>query len=184
MPMKWKFVVVCAAVMVGGCGKNDVVKPPVPDAPVATPAGDWTHKELLEHLEKSGISFQVDRRFAGDLPRVDVRIKDAPLAYADYSRMATNEAAYDARITLLKSDREAKERAGAMGENGFAFGRFLFEGYKRDNLAVVRKAMDGALTDADMAGLRRKWEAQAAADEKERQESLKELERFGKEFDR
>lgn len=141
------FLFVASSVAATGCN---------PKGPTAAPPGkDWTHAELLAHLDKSRLKHTVEHRFGGSAfapPSVRIRLDDAPGAVS---------------IALEKDEQTAREKAGVGGDGAFAWGRFVFEGGK-DRLALVRKALDGKLTEAEVLALRRKRDddaAKAARDE-------------------
>ena len=92
------------------------------------PPADWTHKELVEHLEKKGLKFTTKRAVgSGSNPAME-------LTFSKTEYVGTE---------LFSSDKAAKEFAAASPVDSFSWGRFVFFSNKAsaDSLAKVKAAL-------------------------------------------
>ena len=96
----------------------------------AVPITEWTHKELLAHLEQKGKKY------------VAFRAKSLSMYFAkEGSGSAIGEEWAIGRfikgeedvllVSLVGKEQVAREQAGTMGDQGFSHGRFLFQGQPR-----------------------------------------------------
>lgn len=90
-----------------------VVPPPVPMFPPA----DWTHKELAEFLTKKGVPGVELVALAG-VDAIGVPGISATLFHSGFDDRSHIVA------VLCKDEKEARERAGSLGEGAFHKGRF------------------------------------------------------------
>lgn len=76
--------------------------------------GDWTHKELLEHLRKKGMQFEAKTVSGGGLMPPAVKLIRGSASI---------------RVDKFKSSQEAKDSAGASQNPGaFSWACFVFDG--------------------------------------------------------
>lgn len=96
----------------------------------AAVADEWTHKELLEHLNKKGLKLRA-------VPTIYKSAYGRPVFFVtESSHVKTDEdaiAAYEKKsgelvyCRLQKTPQEARDEIGVAGR-GFAYGRFIFLG--------------------------------------------------------
>lgn len=134
--MRCAVLLVC--VLAAGCGKAEG-----PNAKAGVP-DDWTHKELVEHLNKKGLNVRLIPTDFGSFygPSAFIVPQDSP--YADEKKLADDwrekrAAATTAYCTLRKTPQDAKDDAGASGRK-LAAGRFVFEADPAE-LARIKSAL-------------------------------------------
>ena len=111
-----------ALVMLAGCGG------PSPDRE----GEQWTHKELLEHLNGQGLKLRaVPGSPAGPFGVYQDWVPDdAPLSWRPQAAAGRNQPGWDTpfvRVFLRPTAQDARDGAGPRGR-GFAWGRFRFAG--------------------------------------------------------
>jgi hypothetical protein len=125
--------IVCVLMFVAGCGgvssKKDDGGKPGETAKGGIPE-NWTHRELLEHLNKKGLKLRMVPTNLGGAFGVPAHfvnessgIKDADAADTAFDKNSP-DVVY---CLLMKTAQEAKDQAGA-STKGFASGRFAFSG--------------------------------------------------------
>jgi hypothetical protein len=116
-------VLVCAGLV------GLVVVRPLLSGPSASREGNtWTHDELLDHLKKRGVDHTVFDAHGG-----------TPLAVPTVHIIVDGRIV---RVSLEKSNREAREVAGLGGKQGFAWGRFAFVGGGEETIKTIRDALE------------------------------------------
>jgi hypothetical protein len=105
---------------------------------------DWTHKELIAHFRASGMD--VDSMPSGLMsiylgPKKDIGSCKFWSAHGKDVVEVRNAIPDDIiEVDLMRTETLAREAAGTLGDNGFAWHRFLFHG-RVDLLARYRAAL-------------------------------------------
>jgi hypothetical protein len=88
---------------------------------------DWTHKDLVKHLEKKGIKVEVSGGHPG-LTQSDRVCTIFFVPKGEEDAVTVEESGVSTRtavmVYLCKNQRTADEQAGSMGKGSFTFGRF------------------------------------------------------------
>lgn len=108
---------------------RDVRPPTTPAAVPADPHADWTHKELLAHLNGKGLGFtSVFAPGPGNRPAAEFGVGEWPDRKTVY-------------VVLAADPRDAREVAGSFGRDAFHWKRFAFDSRDAAILARVRAAL-------------------------------------------
>ena len=119
-----------------GCGKKDSASGEVPQSggksspsPHTNGIPDaWSHKELLDHLNKNGLKLRQIPTIKGSFSGPAAIFVPEKSAHKDDSHFDYDKEAPDmAYCRVHKTTQEAKDKIGAAGK-GFASGRFVFFG--------------------------------------------------------
>lgn len=90
---------------------------------------DWTHKELVDHLWKQGAKYKLFATHVGSIAGPAAYLVSTDI-YLSEAKMAQDEhrakSAYVVYCRICKTPQEARDQAGAYGDDAFASGRLLF----------------------------------------------------------
>lgn len=134
------------AIAEGGAAPSGEVRAPAPPAKgesvapkVATADRDnWTHKELVEYLEKKGLKLDFTPSIRGVLYGTPAFLYRPGLVVNDDTPYQTPGYLY---VRKCKTAGDANDSAALAKDDGFAWGRFLFISSDRNLLNQVRKAL-------------------------------------------
>jgi hypothetical protein len=129
----------CVLLAVAGCAKRDdgggIARGGIPD--------DWTHKELVEHLNGKGLAKKFLPASSGGVlgPAGYLVPADSNLTAEDVRAAFPHPPAEGlVYCALRRTPQEAKDDAGTAGADAFAAGRFVFRGPPAE-LRRIREAL-------------------------------------------
>jgi hypothetical protein len=101
--------------------------------PGAAAKEEWTHKELFAYLRQNGMKFEenASSRGIGSLagPTVWICHEDCPYPLDALKRLQyLHDGWCVVRVVKEETAAKARDNAGSLGERGFSWGRFLFDG--------------------------------------------------------
>jgi hypothetical protein len=112
----------CLLLLAGSIGCNHpstttVAKDHALKSEVSFPPPDWTHRELVDYLNRNGLKLAMTQ------PAI---IRDAGNKLLSVFHEGADVASPSVWVYICPDPQSAKDQAASMGEGGFAAGRFAF----------------------------------------------------------